>query len=524
MIKDSPAQKDERTLPAEAVGQDSGSLQNIDQAMTKGALWMVLARLGERSLGFVSTVILVRLLAPADFGLVAMAMSVMAICELFGQVGFDIALIQNPRATRSHYDTAWTFNVILAVVTAITLVLLAAPVALFYGEARLALIIQALALGSLISGFENIGVVAFRKELHFNREFYFIFGKKLIGFLVTTSLAIALRNYWALIGGIIVGRLAAVVLSYYVQAYRPRWSLEARHDLFHFSKWLVISNIVNVLNTRAADFIVGKIAGAHALGVFNVSYELSNLPTSELTAPINRAIYPGYARKSADATSLKETYLNVISIMVAFGVPIGVGISATAGILVPLLLGPKWTEAIPLVAILAFYGVLAVMRSNANYVYLAQGKPHIATYLGIGPILLLLSSLVVLCREYGVIGAAYAYLGSDAVSALINFVVLIKVLGVTVRQILRVLWRPVLSSAFMFAIVRVVTPLPLEPFDNLTGLTDLLTAVVSGVIAYVSCLYALWTLSARPVGAESLFLSFVQSTKLWFRSVSVFNR
>jgi len=289
---------------------------------------------------------------------------------------------------------------------------------------------------------------------------------------------------------------------------------------------MVLSNIATIFYSRAADFFVGKITGAHALGVFSLSYELSNLPTSELTAPINRAVYPGYARKSANATLLKEAYLNVISIMAAFGVPMGVGIAATAGVLVPLLLGPKWTEAIPVVEILGIYGVIAVMRSNANYVYLAQGKPHIATYLAIGLILLLLPTLAVLCREYGVIGAAYAYLASDAMSALINFVVLIKILGVTMRQILRVLWRPVLSSALMFVIVRIVTPLPLEPFDNLTGLIDLLTAVVSGVIAYVSCLYALWTLSARPVGAESLFLGFVQSTKLrsWFRSVTVFSR
>jgi Na+-driven multidrug efflux pump len=178
------------------------------------------------------------------------------------------------------------------------------------------------------------------------------------------------------------------------------------------------------------------------------------------------------------------------------------------------------------VEILAIYGVLAVMRSNANYVYLAEGKPYIATYLAIGLILLLLPTLAVLCREYGVMGAAYAYLVADAVSVLINFAVLFKVLGVTVRQILGMLWRPVLSSAFMFAIVRVVPPLSLEPYDKLAGLIHLVAAVASGGVAYLGCLYALWIIAARPVGAESRFVGFVQSAKLrlWFRSVSVFSR
>lgn len=484
--------------------------------MTKGALWMILARLSDRSLGFVSTIILVRLLAPADFGLVAMAMSVIAVCELFGQVGFDIALIQNPRTTRSHYDTAWTFSVILAVVTAITLVLLAAPAARFYGDARLALIIQALAIGSFISGFENIGVVAFRKELHFNKEFYFIFGKKLIGFLVTTSLAIALRNYWALIGGIIVSKLAAVVLSYYVQEYRPRWSLEARHDLFHFSKWLVFSNLGNVLNGRAADFIVGKIAGAHSLGVFNVSYELSNLPTSELVAPINRAVYPGYARKSGDNEVLKKGYLDVLGMIAAFGVPAAVGIAATSGWLVPLVLGQQWNEAIPLVAILAFYGILAAMKSNAHYVYLALGRPHVATYLGIAQMSLLLPALIVLSMTYGVLGAAYAYLLSQAAFTPISLSVLFKVVGVTAREITYLLWRPALSAVLMFAIIRLfASVLPIEPHDNLIVLQHFLAIVASGAVVYTSCLYFLWTLSARPVGAETQILGAVQSTRLW---------
>ena len=486
--------------------------------MAKGALWMILARLTERGLGFISTIILVRLLAPADFGLVAMATSVIAICELFGQVGLDVALIQNPGATRRHYDTAWTFGVMLSALTAVVLLIMAVPAAEFYGEPRLLAILLSLALGSFISGFENIGVVAFRKELRFNKEFQFFFGRKLVGFLITVPLAFILRNYWALIAGIIVGRLAGVCLSYYVQEYRPRWSLEARHDLFHFSKWMVASNVVTVVNVRAADFILGKITGAHALGVFNVSYELSNLPTSELIAPINRAVFPGYARKSADPTVLQQGYLGVIGIIAAFGIPAGVGIAATANILVPLIFGPQWVEAIPLVAILAIYGILAAMKTNAHYVYLVLGRPNTASYLGLAQISLLLPSLTILSMRYGVLGAAYAYLASQAVFTPFSFWTLLETLGISVHQLLRVLWRPVVSSAFLLVIVRlIITPLPLEPIDNLTRLIHLMTVVVSGIVSYVSCLYVLWMISARPVGAESQFLGAVQSTRLWWR-------
>lgn len=528
-MENSAIAKDARTVAAKQSEEQPRSVQNLDRAMAKGALWMILARLSDRSLGVVSMVILVRLLTPADFGLVAMGISVIAVCELLGQVGLDVALIQNPHCTRRHYDTAWTFNVILSAVTAVVLLTVAVPAANFYAEPRLLPILLSLALGSLISGFENIGTIAFRKELLFNKEFQFFFGKKLAGFLVTVPLAFVLRSYWALIAGIIISRLAGVALSYYVQEYRPRWSLDARKELFHFSKWMFIFNTCSALNGRAADFIVGKIGGAHALGVFNVSYELSNLPTSELSAPINRAVFPGYARKSFNREDLKQGYLDVLGMIAVFGLPVGVGIAAVSDWLVPLLLGQQWTEAIPLIAILAFYGILTAMRGNGHYVILALGKPNIATCLVIVQMSLLLPALVVLSMRHGAMGAGYAYLLSEAVFTPISFAVLLKLVGITVRRLSRVLWRPAISAAFMYAVVRLVAS-PISPAapETVSLPTHLLIAVSCGIVAYTSCIYVLWKMWARPVGAESRFLDTVLSVRLrlqlWLKGVSAFCR
>src|SRR3954463_13224473 len=105
--------------------------------MAKGAAWMVLVRLFDRSIGLVSTALLARLLIPADFGLVAMAMSVIALIELATAFSFDIALIQKPDVVREHYDTAWTLNIAVAAAGAVLTIAAARPVALFYGDPRL---------------------------------------------------------------------------------------------------------------------------------------------------------------------------------------------------------------------------------------------------------------------------------------------------------------------------------------------------------------------------------------------------
>ena len=517
-MKRSAVETDKHCLTVREVDQERHQVSDVDRAMTKGALWMILARLSDRSLGFVSTIILVRILTPADFGIVAMATSVIAICELLGQVGLDVVLIQNPSTSRRHYDTAWTFSIIIAAIIAVLLVLIAVPVSHLYGEPRLLPILLSLAAGSLISGFENIGIVAFRRELQFKKEFQYIFGKKIVGFFFTIVLAFILRSYSALIAGMVISRLAGVCLSYYVQEYRPRWSLEARADLFHFSKWLVISNFVTVTNSRAADFIVGKFAGAHALGIFSVSYEMSNLPTSELIAPINRAVFPGYARKSADPNALREGYLNVIAIIAGFGIPAAFGIAATSHSIVTLFLGDQWLEAIPLVSILAFYGVLAAMKTNAHYIYLALGRPQVATYLGVLQISILLPMLAFSTARNGAMGAAYAYLVSQAIFTPISFAVLFRVLGIGKWQLFLVVWRPIVSAMLMYITIRLgITISGPQLIDTIGNFAHLLYAITVGIITYSSCLYLLWTMAARPLGAESQLLGFVQSTSLWSR-------
>jgi O-antigen/teichoic acid export membrane protein len=229
--------------------------------------------------------------------------------------------------------------------------------------------------------------------------------------------------------------------------------------------------------------------------------------------------------KSRDILLLRRGYLDVLGMIAACGIPAGVGIAATSHWVVPVVLGDKWIAAIPLVAMLAVYGVLSVIRSNAHYVFLAQGKPYLATYLAIIQMLILIPSLTISSLNYGFTGAAYAYVLSEAVMASISFMFLFGELGVGVGQAASVLWRPLLAAAFMYAVVQLAAPpVPLIGSDNFALLAHLLTAVSSGAIAYVTFLYILWIISARPVGAESRALDGVSSVRLrlrlWFEAVS----
>lgn len=485
-------------------------MHDAGRKLASGAAWMVLFKLAERTLGVISTLILARLLVPADFGLIAMATAFVAMLELLGAFGFDIALIHRQDATRAHYDTAWTFNVAVGALLAVAVVAASGPIAAFYREPAVQPLICTLALGSLAQGFENIGVVAFRKELAFDKEFRFQVAKKLAMFLVTVPLAFVLRSYWALAAGIVTGRVVSVFLSYRVHAYRPRLTLAAAADLARFSKWLLLNNVLAFARERAADFVIGRTHGSRALGLYNVSYEIANLPTTELVMPINRAVYPAYARMSGDAEVLRTGFLSVLAMIAFFTVPAGAGIAATAHLLAPVVLGHQWLDAVPLIELLALFGVTMSLQTNSYSVYLAIGKPHLQTAMSALFLLFMLPAMIELGVRYGAFGAAQACLFAGLAILPLNYATVMRHLRIGVAPVLRLLWRPLVAAAGMFWGVREFLALAAAPGYGLEGLVWLIGAVVLGCGLYFALVLVLWRLAGRPAGAESAILTRLQ--------------
>lgn len=480
---------------------------DVQKKMAKGAAWMVLFKLAERSIGLVSTVFLARLLMPEDFGLVALAMAIIAVLELLGAFSFDVVLIQKQHADRSYYDTAWTFNVIVGALSATVLVLIAKPVALFYGDARLEFIVYMLALVPLINGLQNIGVVEFRKKMQFHKEFKFLLTKKLISFTVTLTLALLLRNYWALIFGVITGNLAGTLLSYRLHVFRPHIALSKRAELFNFSFWMFMTNIVNFVTNRLPDFVVGKIAGVHALGLFSISYEVSNMPTTELVAPINRAVFPGYAMMSNNVAVLREGYLNVTSLIAIFSIPAAFGIAGCASIFVPLVLGDQWLDAVALIEVLAFYGLLNAVDGNTGSVHLAQGRPKINTFVALALNSVRIPALIYGTMTAGILGAAYGILIAGAVMLPINLVIVFRRLEMRTREFLRVFWRPVIAGTLMFFTLMLMKVWLGATTGTANLFLHLMALIVAGAVTYTVVVVILWNLVSRPNGAESAVLN-----------------
>ncbi len=465
---------------------------------------MVLLKITIHGLALISITILARLLSPEDFGVVAMAMFVYAILDSIAWFGFDSALIQNQQAKASHYNTAFTFNVIFYTAVALLLIVLAGPAAAYYREPRVENILYVMAFGAFVFGFENIGIVDFRKNMQYQKDFQFMLSKKIIAFAVTIPLAFLWQNYWALVVGVLASRVGGTLMSYFLSPFRPRYSLKQASELFGFSKWLFLNTLFFALRTRIAEPILGRMAGPMVLGHFNMAYEISNMPTTELVAPINRAVFPGYARIKDDLASMRAGYLKVIGIIALVALPAAAGIGVVAPLLVPVWLGDKWLESIPLMQVLAFSGALTAIMTNAGSVFLAMGQTRKLALLGGTYTALLIALIIPMTNKFGAIGAAWAYIITALVVNPIQYAFVFRMIKLKVSRFLGVLARPFASTTVMYGAVYA-----LMQWMDTTGLAQgiqLLIAVAAGGLIYLAMALALWLLAGKPEGAEQDFL------------------
>lgn len=493
------------------------SFNAIGKTLAKGAVWMVALKFIERALGLISTLILARLLVPQDFGLIAIAMSILGLLEVLGSFGFDIALIQNQRADRRYYDTAWTLTVGYGVLSSIAIICIAVPCAHFFREPRLEYVLYAISIVAVVQGFENVGVVAFQKDLDFRKEFGYRLIKRVAGFGITIVLAFALKSYWALVAGALASRFIGVLLSYLLHPYRPSFSLAAIGDLWRFSGWMLVNNIVVFGAVKGYDFLIGRLGGPTMLGIYSVSYEISNLPTTELVHPISRAIFPGFARFAEDPVELRSALVMSMSLVAIIAIPMGAGIALLAEPLVLLLLGEKWSATIPVVQVLAVYGVMRTAHAGTGAAYLALGESRLIAIINLPHILVGCPLMAFMLVNFDLVAASYSLLCASALGLIINFICARKHLRLTGRSIMECFWRPLVAIFVMGILVKqLLQSWPPAP-QVLTLIVQTGTYVALGAIVYVVVISALWIICGRPVGAEQLIVKKVLSHSSLYR-------
>jgi O-antigen/teichoic acid export membrane protein len=454
----------------------------------------------------VSTLVLARLLTPADFGLVALAYACGATLDACLNAGVEQQIIRSPDPRRALYDTAFTLNMVRCLTIAAMLTLGAGPLAGFFGDPRLEPVLMALALLPAINSFTNIGVVDFHRNLAFHREFQMMILPRLVTFATSLGVALVFRSYWALVASMVAGRSCSLVMSYLMHPFRPRLSLAAWRELAGFSFWIWALSVAGVVRDRADSFFVGRLLGPGSLGVYSLGSEIATLPASEVVGPICRASLPGLAasqREGGDAAT-GDAFFRIIALTALLLLPAGVGMAMVAAPVVFLAVGPAWIEAVPLVAVLGIAGVALPFGNISQVLLTAQGRMRLLFGVYLVAALARLGFMAAFIPWLGLLGAALALgLGFllDA-AMLVHFAT--RMLRVRPAAVLLRCWRPAAASAAM-ALVLWATGLGWAPVpaDAAAAIRALAVGVGCGVVVYAAVATALWLACGRPEGAEN---------------------
>ncbi|MCV2886039.1 lipopolysaccharide biosynthesis protein [Aestuariibacter sp. AA17] len=473
---------------------------SLNKKIAIGAMWSVLTRVAIKGLGFISTLILARLLFPEDFGLMAVTMMMVAFFEIFVNFSFDVNIIQRDDVTNKTLNSAWTCKLIAGLGVAVCLLLSSGFIASFFNDDRLVLLVCVVAIIPLIRSAENIGFVLFRKELDLQKEFRLEVFSKLFSFTVTIAVAYFTRSYWALVAGMITNTLCRVGFSYLMHHYRPAFCLDEWRSLFSFSKWLLLNNLLIFFNHKITDLIIGNRTNPRELGFYSVGYEISNLPTTELVFPLSRAIFPGYSKVKNDRQALTTMFTDFTSVVVFLTAPISLGIYAIAPEAVPVLLGDKWLPAIPIIALLALYGFSRCAVQNIGSVFVAMGRPQLPVFISIFRLCLIVPVLLYYVDKEGAVGAAKAVCLVALVTTPVSYVICAYVVGFGVSTILRIFAFPVFAALGMYFAIEGLSA-HLYTWFNQTILLILLAKVAIGVCVYglATILFYLGAANEHPV-------------------------
>ena len=459
-------------------------------------------RLGMRVLGLASTLVLVRLLAPADFGLIALASGFMQSVDGLMSLGTEEAVIRTRAPNRGIYDTAFTLTAFRGLFVSLLVAATAYPAARFFGDARLGPVLLVIALLPLLDGASNIGAVDFRRDMTFHKEFALMVLPKLGGILVAILAAVLLRSYVAMLCGMLVNRSLRMAMTYVMHPFRPRFSLTAWRALVGYSVWTWLLSLAVLLRDRSDSLFLGRMTGTATLGFYNVGAEIAALPMTELIEPLGRASFSGFAAARHEGGEVGEIFLRLIGFSALLALPVGLGLSAVAAPLTRLALGPGWEQAVPVLQVLAVAGTMLVFGHLSQHLLSAHallGRLVGITLVGAA---LRVGFLLVLIPGFGATGAAMAVAIAIGVEQGLMVATALRRFGIGVRGLVAQVWRPALATGVM-AVVLWGFGLGWAPGDRLA------VSVVVGAGVFVLALLGAWLLAGRPAGAEADLLGLV---------------
>jgi len=415
----------------------------------KSFLWQGGAQITGQIVSWLSTLIVVRLLTPADYGLVSLAMLFVGFFYMLADLGFGASAIQAKELEtvqlRELLGLAISANTILAVVT-----FFGAPlIAVFFHEPRLAAMVRVLAANFLLIAIYSLPQALLMRDLDFRLK-----ARADVAATVTsavTSLTLAATGFgaWALIGSMLALNTARVVFYYRVRPVllMPKFSVDAAKPLVHFGALLTIDRVVYYFYGQADIAIGGKVLGSQALGIYTVALTLGSMPLGKIIPVITQVAFAAFSRIQDDLDRVNRNLLRAVHLVSLVAFPALFGLSAVGRDLIPVVLGDSWLAAAVPFQLICLVLPLKAINSIYSPALLGVGRPGVnLVNVGVSSVIMITGFLFGV--HYGINGLAMTWVIAYPIAFLVTTGLTARVLRLRISRLFRpMLWPACLSSA-----------------------------------------------------------------------------
>jgi len=455
-----------------------------------GIKWISISIVLTRVTRVLTTLLLARLLAPEMFGLVGMAHATLEILRTIREMGFGSAYIQRQdqdpdRQLLAANTTFWLGVVVNFALFAIAFGL-TPHIAAFFRSSAVEPVLRVMFVTFLLDALSSVPALDLQKKLDFRRLAICEVITSVVYAVVAIAMAVLGAGVWSLVVGTLISSAVYALSLYQVSTWRPKLEFDLRiaRELFDYGKYIWAFVLLSGIGEAMDKLIVGRYYGETHLGIYTIAFVLCTFPSKYITSMVNRLTFPLFSKLQSDVKVLKDAVMKSVSHVSILSFPMAIGLLAVAPELVDVLLGSKWTGVLPLINVLAFYGLVLSIAAVTGPAFKAMGKPNVLFYTSVVHHSIKITLLFVF-RDQGLIGICYAVFIPILISSLIAFVCIRKLLNCSIAELAIPILRPAVAAALMFIAVRYLGD-AVQSGAGLAPILELSLFISAGVIVYIA--------------------------------------
>jgi PST family polysaccharide transporter len=450
----------------------------------EGLTWSGIAQAGKQVCQLAITMVLAHILAPQEFGLMAMANVFIGFATLLSEMGIGNALVQRKELSEEHRSSAFWLNMAVGAFFVCLSFLVSPGIARFYRRPELVPIINVLSISFLVSAVAVVQQSLLMRAMDFRSLMIRDIAATVLSGVLGIILAVKGYGVWSLVFQMLAWVTFNNLFLWFFSPWRPRllFSKKAVIDLMGFSLNMTGFQMVNYLARTVDQLLIGRFLGAQSLGYYAMAYKLMLFPIQNISWVITRVMFPAFSRIQDNLPRVAENYAKMVGYVSLITFPMMMLFFIVAPDLIPLLWGRGWEETVRIVRVLCFCGMVQSIVTVGGSVYLSQGRAGLQFRMSLANVALTTLS-VVIGLQWGVFGVAVAYTVFNLLWSPVSIYVVMRILRHDVVTIYRILARNLMAGLIPFVVLT-----GLKQYLILEPVVLICTLILAGGAIYVSAI------------------------------------